>query len=203
MLALRKLPSFVSVSYDNAMGNDEIIARLHRKPPPREKPLTLQTSPLEEWLKAVYGLLIDIRRNLPAFIASSEERLEPITFKSSGMVGRGRKMRMASPELSAGWRLSELTATTFGSGLADTQQTNISVRTYLLLDGRLFRNYPGETIPDEGFAAMLAYTEAPKSITRLYARAKLTEPPLPQFPDASLDNHYFQRMWENITGQEV
>lgn len=158
-------------------NNDDLIRRVQQRAEEQTIPRlpVPSAAPVYEWFAAVYRLLIDIRRNLSAFIETSEWLLEPVVLPGDPLVGRGRKKRgREGPKSSAGWRLSTNTSTHWDTGLVDTRQVTTTSRMYLLIDGRLL-GYAG-IISDDQFPAMLDNPLVTEMIVTLYASAGLSPP---------------------------
>lgn len=165
-------------------NSDDLIRRVHQRAKEQARPMLPEPSPepIYEWFAAVYGVLTDIRRHLPAFIATSEWLLEPVVLPVDPLVGRSHKKRgREGPKPSAGWRLSTNTATNYDTGPYDTRQVTNTFRIYLLVDGRLFGS---GIITDDQFPAMLDNPQVTEMIVALYASAGLYPPQVPPPPEA-------------------
>lgn len=202
------------------MSSDDLVARVHQQAQGEHQAEVMQTLTLfKAWLEAAYGLLAETRRHLPAFIATSEQLLEPLSIKHSREVGRGRqKKTVFEVEPIVGWELAKWD--TYGGWNNDV---HIFGRYYLLHDGRLLSAEkpklsiappnPGDLIGDRLFLVMLPEedrnsTESQPAVSKiglLFERAALTAPKIPPLPSYYRQGfkHLQRHEWDALRRQYV
>jgi hypothetical protein len=163
---------------------------------------------IDNWRDSAYGILSDMRHNLPALVGECKHLLVPISIRHVRKVGWTKQRQQILFESAMGW---ELRTWEDDGGF---QGTHRKCSDYLLYDGRLLTgSYPtsgfpavGSLLPDQAFLQMFRQPRQVNAdtillhIQTLYGHARLPKPWLPTRPEYSGHNftHLSMSEWESL-----